>query len=504
MPAAQFVALRDMTFSYDSSPDPLFIGLNAHFDIGFTGVIGANGAGKTTLMKIVCGLLVPDSGSIQGADHAIYCAQRTDRPPAGLDEFLLDYDGDACTVRGRLGIEHDFGQRWDSLSHGERKRTQIGCALWQQPSLLAIDEPTNHIDAGARLMLIDSLRAFRGIGLIVSHDRDLLDELCQQCVWLTPPSARTFPGGYSLASKQRQLDRETTQREHDQAARENNLLQQERIKRRELASRAHADRSKRGLGRKDHDAKAKIDAAIVSGKDGQAGRLLRQLDGRAERAQERLADARVDKEYEIGIWLPGSVSRRHHLLHLAPDKIPLGGDRTLSFPQLHIGPADRIAITGANGLGKSTLVRHIMTCANVPPQHLTIMPQEVDAELSRQILDQARALPKESLGQVMNIVSRLGSRPQRLLDSREPSPGEVRKLLLALGMARLPHLIVMDEPTNHLDLPSIEALEAALMDCPCGLLLVSHDERFLSGLTGQRWRISSARDGNSELNIELE
>ena len=202
--------------------------------------------------------------------------------------------------------------------------------------------------------------------------------------------------------------------------------------------------------------------------------------------------------------MPGSVSRRHHLLHLAPDKIPLGGDRTLSFPQLHIGPADRIAITGANGLGKSTLVRHIMTCANVPPQHLTIMPQEVDAELSRQILDQARALPKESLGQVMNIVSRLGSRPQRLLDSREPSPGEVRKLLLALGMARLPHLIVMDEPTNHLDLPSIEALEAALMDCPCGLLLVSHDERFLSGLTGQRWRISSARDGNSELNIELE
>ena len=89
----------------------------------------------------------------------------------------------------------------------------------------------------------------------------------------------------------------------------------------------------------------------------------------------------------------------------------------------------------------------------------------------------------------MTIVSRLGSRPERLLRSDDPSPGELRKLLLALGMAQEPHLIIMDEPTNHLDLPSIECLEAALSDCHCGLLLVSHDQRFLEALCQQWWVI---------------
>jgi ATPase subunit of ABC transporter with duplicated ATPase domains len=90
----------------------------------------------------------------------------------------------------------------------------------------------------------------------------------------------------------------------------------------------------------------------------------------------------------------------------------------------------------------------------------------------------------------MTIISRLGSRPQRLLESVAPSPGETRKLLLALGMTRLPYLIVMDEPTNHMDLPSIECLEAALVNCPCALLLVSHDQRFLEKLTQIRWHLA--------------
>ena len=89
----------------------------------------------------------------------------------------------------------------------------------------------------------------------------------------------------------------------------------------------------------------------------------------------------------------------------------------------------------------------------------------------------------------MTIVSRLGSRPERLLESTEPSPGEFRKLLLALGMTYEPHIIIMDEPTNHMDLPSIECLEQALSDCPCCLVLISHDRYFLEKLTDIRWNI---------------
>lgn len=93
----------------------------------------------------------------------------------------------------------------------------------------------------------------------------------------------------------------------------------------------------------------------------------------------------------------------------------------------------------------------------------------------------------------MNIVSRLGSRPKPLLASNEPSPGEVRKLKLALGMVHSPHLLVLDEPTNHLDLPSVEALQNALADSPCGLLLVSHDEQFVAALAETRWTFTQNR-----------
>jgi len=104
---------------------------------------------------------------------------------------------------------------------------------------------------------------------------------------------------------------------------------------------------------------------------------------------------------------------------------------------------------------------------------------------------------------MMTVVSCLGSRPHRLLESVEPSPGEIRKILLATGIANVPHLIVMDEPTNHLDLPSIQCLEQALAGCPCGLLLVSHDRRFLNSLAHKRWHISKNPKTKGKYNLEL-
>jgi macrolide transport system ATP-binding/permease protein len=166
-------------------------------------------------------------------------------------------------------------------------------------------------------------------------------------------------------------------------------------------------------------------------------------------------------------------------------------------------PTDRIAITGDNGAGKSTLVRHLMGNLNVPPEHVIEIPQEIEPVHAERLLEAARALPADRLGQVMSIVSRLGSRPHRLLESRGPSPGEIRKLLLALGILRTPHLIVMDEPTNHLDLPSIEALERALDGCPCGLLLVSHDLRFLDRLTRTTWHIHVDARGDATLTCRV-
>jgi len=498
--SSESVALRDLTFIYESAPEPLISALTVHFPIGFTGVVGANGAGKTTLLKIVAGKLAPTSGSVLGARDATYCEQRTDTPPSRLGEFLDDWEPDAFELRGRLEIEPDFLERWDTLSHGERKRAQIGCALWSNPAVLAIDEPTNHIDAHARDLLVAALQRYRGVGLIVSHDRELLDALCVQCVWLEPPSARVYPGGFTKAREQRKLDRETALAERNKAVREHRQLQREVAVRRERAARESVVRSKRGVAKHDHDAREKIDRARVA--DGKAGASLRQLGGRAAQAKERLDAAHVEKEHETGIWLPGSRSRRNLLFELDAGEIPLGGGRVLRFPRLSMQPDDRVAITGPNGAGKSTLLRRILRDVNVPEEHVIAMPQEIAAPQATRILADARALPNDRLGHVLNVVSRLGSRPQRLLESREPSPGETRKLMLALGMARLPHLIALDEPTNHLDLPSIEALEEALADCPCGLLLVSHDRRFLERLTRTSWRIEIDAERNSRVVVE--
>ena len=98
-------------------------------------------------------------------------------------------------------------------------------------------------------------------------------------------------------------------------------------------------------------------------------------------------------------------------------------------------------------------------------------------------------MARQQLGEVMQWVSRLGSDPHQLLESGIPSPGEVRKLMLALRMSDTPALLVMDEPTNHMDVPSIECLESALQGFLGGLLLVSHDERFLCRLTSATWEI---------------
>jgi ATPase subunit of ABC transporter with duplicated ATPase domains len=211
----------------------------------------------------------------------------------------------------------------------------------------------------------------------------------------------------------------------------------------------------------------------------------------------------VPKEYALGLELAGEASKRNVIVRIDADTLPLGESRSLRFDELIVRPADRIAITGPNGAGKTTLVRHVLSRLDLPVERVVYVPQEIDRASSARILADVRQLAPTRLGRVMAGISCLGSRPQRLLESDEPSPGELRKLLLALGLSHAPHLIVMDEPTNHLDLPSIQCMEEALAQVCCALLLVSHDEHFLARVTQTRWRIEVDAAQKSNLTIEL-
>lgn len=498
------ILFDNVSFQYEGAVTPLLAAVNAHFPTGWSGIVGANGAGKTTLMRLATGGLAPAQGRVRIPEGALYCAQRTDDAPAELSRLLADMDGDAWEIRGRLGLESDWPGRWHSLSHGERKRAQIATALWRRPAALAIDEPTNHLDGAARAMLVEALRRYDGVGLLVSHDRDLLDGLCRQCAFVDPPDVVLRPGGYSAGTDQSRAERESVARERQDASRELKKLEREESRRRQEAARSQSRRSKKNLGKGDNDERFKRNLARATGKDGQAGRLLNQMGGRTQQARAARDEIHVKKEHDLGIWMAGARSHRDRLLWRPAGKLAVGGGRMLHHPDLVMRPVDRIALTGPNGAGKSTLLRALLADGlNVEDGHWVYVPQEIDAVRSRQLLERARALPGDELGRLMTVVSCLNSRPGRLLESQLPSPGEVRKLLLADGIVREPHLIIMDEPTNHMDLPSIECLETALQTCPCGLLLVSHDEHFLQPLVTTRWELSwdGAVGGDAHLSV---
>ncbi len=485
---------KDVSFTYDVMSVPLLENINIHFSRGWTGIIGANGAGKTTVLKLAAGELLPGKGQITGSVNTIYCRQRTDAPPSGLNAFIESTDNDAFRLKGQLNIMDDWYKRWSSLSHGERKRAQIAAALWQRPQVLAVDEPTNHLDSEAREYLFDALKSFRGTGLLVSHDRELLDGLCRQCVFIEPPGAVMRPGNFSEGLQAGNQEKDALINHHKTKKQAYLKIKKETAKRRSLSGQADRIRSKRGLGIKDHDARSKKDMARVTNKDATAGKLLNQLNGRLKQAKEELDSLAVIKKYETGIWVTGAKSKRKFLFNVKQGVIDFGERGRLLYPDLIMCPDDRIALTGVNGAGKSTLLSRIVSSISMDNEKLVYIPQEINRDASKRIIKNAKRFSGDKLGKMMAVVSRLGSRPERLLESDEPSPGETRKLMLAAGIANEPHLIIMDEPTNHMDLPSIQCLEDALNDCPCGLLLVSHDRIFLEHLTSKSWHIK--RKGN--------
>jgi len=457
---------------------------------GWTSLAGANGCGKTTVLKLACGMLKPDSGSVDSSGTAVLCAQRTDHPPALLNEFQNDWCGETIQLRDSLGIGDSWAERWSTLSHGERKRLQLAVALWSRPSLLAVDEPFNHLDSMGRDAVVMALSAFTGCGLLVSHDRAAMETLCTRTMLFHPGRISLYNAGYSRAVDEEEMERTRLAAAREAAKRD--YLKKKRDARRKMlkartiqAQAGGAGVSFRDICRLGLDGPSRIDGIVQK-----AGQRSREAAAKAERARERMESITYRKVHRTGIDLTGEPAEMNLLLDEAPGSITVGRG-SLVIPALELLPGDRIALTGPNGSGKSTLLRWMKARLRCPEEKLVWIPQEIAAEEASRLLTELRGLSRDELGFIMTVVRRLGSDPEKLLDSSVPSPGETRKLLLARGLLGDPWLIVMDEPTNHMDLPSVECLEKALAEYPGAVLLVSHDRAFLDALTDSSWSIGS-------------
>lgn len=484
------ITLRGVGYTYPGAIEPALTAITATFPAGWTGIVGPNGSGKTTLARIACGLLVPCAGSTHIPSSAFaFCEQHVLEAPANAVDLGCSWDRDALRLRSQLGIGDDWAWRFESLSAGERKRLQLACALASNPDILVLDEPTNFLDSATRETIIQVLRGYQGIGLLISHDRELLDALVERCACVEQGQCTLRPGTYTTAHDQAELERSTTVRARSVARRELKRLESEKQRRAVEAQRAQAHRSGRHLDPHDHDGRERLGRYIVSGQDGKKASLNSTFAGRVAAAQEAVRNLEVSKRYDASLWFDTAPHPRKTLVRIDEITVPLGEERSLHCPPLVVGNRDHVGISGVNGAGKTTLLHHLLD--QVPPD-ITVLSiaQEPDAAATQAFLAQARALPREQLGRALSVVAQLGSRPEALLESDTPSPGELRKLMLGVGILGNPDLIVMDEPTNHLDIVATEALERMLSSCPCALVLVSHDKHLLQATCATQWHLA--------------
>ena len=457
--------LRAQRVSFSFGAVELFTGLDFQLGPGWTGLTGENGAGKTTLLRLLAGELAPVAGAVRRSGECRRCPQLATSQGAGVRALA---ESAAFGLRARLGLDPDQLSRWRTLSPGERKRWQIAAALHGEPEVLLLDEPTNHLDAAARDWLLQALRGFRGTGVVVSHDRALLDALTSSTLRLHRGEARLHPGGYSAARAAWELDERRRGDEQSRRAGEQRRLEARlaESRRAQEAAAAQRSRSARMKSRHDSDARGIHAQARADRAEGRLGRGVAVV----RRAADRAAAAVEPGQRELG----GSV---------------FAGYQRCPRPWLFraagraVARHERIWIRGRNGAGKTTLLRAILAASTLPPERVLYLPQE-DTPPAARALD---GLDRCERGRVLSIVAALGADPDRLLASARPSPGELRKLQLALGLGRHAWVLVLDEPSNHLDLPSIERLEAALCAFPGALLLVTHDEPLARACTSATW-----------------
>jgi ATP-binding cassette subfamily F protein uup len=460
------VALKDVRLQ--DGQRPLFDGVDLAVEPrSRAALVGRNGAGKSTLMKVVMGLIEPDSGdrSIQSAVRFAYVPQE----PVVTGETLLDYassgEAESWTAEAWLAT---FGlnpeKSTQGLSGGETRRAALAKAFAEEPDLLLLDEPTNHLDILAIELLENELIQARLALLVVSHDRAFLNRVTNTVHWLENRRVRTLNKGFV------EFDEWSTK-----------VMEEEAESLRRLTKTIERET-------------ATFYSSITARRSRNEGRARSLNALRAERA-EKMKDA--PRELYLGVD-SGSTSGK---LVAEIKGVSKGFNGRTLFKDLttRIIRGDRLGIVGPNGAGKTTLVKTLL--GELPPDEGTV---RMGSNLESVYLDQSREGLKSDMTLwdaltpgggdsilVRGVSKHVAAYAKDFLFSeaqlRQPistlSGGERNRLLLARALAKSANLLILDEPTNDLDMDTLDKLEELLEGYDGTLILVSHDRDFIDRLS---------------------
>ncbi|WP_348958213.1 ABC-F family ATP-binding cassette domain-containing protein [Enterobacter cloacae complex sp. Mu1197] len=500
--------------------DTLFGPLNLSLEPSLCALVGRNGSGKTRLLRLLAELDEPATGHIERfGSHAWVAQQHVISSQTTLAE-LLGYNAifaarkridsgdyqpdDLALLDGYWDIAERLSEAFinaklppfdpdkpaGELSGGERIRALLCGAFTAEADFMLLDEPTNHLDRQGRAWFYDQLSRYQGGVLVASHDRELLAQV-PRIFELSASGLRSYGGNYADYQTQRDAEQQAAR-----AALEHAAIERKRTRAR--MQKEHDDsqrRSAKTLRNVDTLNIASFERVKYKGAAKERiGTWKKQHSEQNEalNAAVNKARERVEDDNPVMFTLPGSqVPEGKQVLVLEDLVLPHVPVPPLTWRM--DGPM-RVALKGPNGCGKSTLLKTIL--GEMAPRSgtckVSVSCAYLDQHLSRLDLSQSvmthlnlsHTPLEEGVLRTRLAQLQLGA-DKVMLPLAALSGGERLKAALAcvLWRAEATQLLLLDEPTNHLDLASVQAIEAALAGFPGALLVVSHDETFLSGLT---------------------